>query len=161
MNSIVDIAIVLIVAVSSLIGLYRGFIGEFFSLASWLIALWLAWTLAGFGAGFLESHIDQPTFRVVVSFATIFVLSLMLLSVVSHIFQGFLSFAALIGVDRYLGMLFGIIRGVIIVALMIMAATFMDFASQPWWKASLLTEYFVPVVDFIRELLPANIAQLV
>ncbi len=159
--SIVDIAIVVIVVVSLLIGLYRGFIREFFSLISWLLALFVAWSFAEFGALYLESYLDQPDFRVVVSFAGIFVISLMVLSIISHFLHNVLAFAALLGVDRYLGMLFGIARGVIIVALMIMAATFMDFASQPWWKTSLLVSYFSPVIDLIRGLLPENLAQLV
>ncbi len=159
--SIVDIAIIVVIAVSSLIGLYRGFIREFFSLVSWLLALYVAWTFAGSAAVYLESYLDQPDFRVVVSFAGIFVLGLMVLSVISHFLQNLLAFAALIGVDRYLGMLFGVARGVIIVALMIMAGTFMDFASQPWWKTSLLADYLSPVIDLIRGLLPENLSQLV
>ncbi|MCY4228643.1 MAG: CvpA family protein [Gammaproteobacteria bacterium] len=159
--SIVDIAIIAIVVVSLLVGLYRGFIREFFSLISWLLALYIAWTFAGFGAIYLESYLDQPDFRVVVSFAGIFVVSLLVLSIISYFLQNLLTFAALIGVDRYLGMLFGIARGVIIVALMIMAGTFMDFASQPWWKTSLLAGYFSPVIDLIRGFLPENLAQLV
>ncbi|MCY4050034.1 MAG: CvpA family protein [Gammaproteobacteria bacterium] len=159
--SIVDIAIIIIVIVSLLVGLYRGFIREFFSLVSWLLALYIAWSFAEYGAGYLESYLDQPDFRVVVSFAGIFVIVLMLLSIISHFLHNLLAFAALIGVDRYLGMLFGIARGVIIVALMIMAGTFMDFASQPWWKTSLLVSYFSPVIDLIRGLLPDNLAQLV
>ncbi|MYB33622.1 MAG: CvpA family protein [Gammaproteobacteria bacterium] len=159
--SIVDIAIIVIVVGSLLIGLYRGFIREFFSLLSWLLALYVAWTFAGSVAVYLESYIDQPDFRVVASFAGIFVVSLMVLSIISHFLQNLLAFAALIGVDRYLGMLFGIARGVIIVALVIMAGTFMDFASQPWWKTSLLVGYFSPVIDLIRGFLPENLSQLV
>ena len=159
--SIVDIAIIVIVIVSLLIGLYRGFIREFFSLVSWLLSLYVAWSFAGSAAVYLESYLEQPDFRVMVSFAGIFVVSLMVLSIISHFVQNLLAFAALIGVDRYLGMLFGITRGVIIVALMVMVGTFMDFASQPWWKTSLLAGYFSPVIDLIRELLPASLAQLV
>ncbi len=159
--SIIDIAIVVTIVISLLIGLYRGFIREFFSLISWLLALYIAWIFAEFGAVYLESYLDQPDFRVVISFAGIFVLCLLVLSIISHFLQNFLAFAALVGVDRYLGLMFGIARGVIIVALMIMAGTFMDFASQPWWKTSLLVGYFSPVIDVIRELLPENLAQLV
>lgn len=159
--SIIDIVIFLTVVASLLIGLYRGFISEIFSLLSWLAALWLAWVFTGFGAELLIPYMDQPAFRAVLSFAAVFVASLVLLSMLSHFIQKFLSFAALVGVDRYLGMFFGIARGVIIVALLIMVGTFMDFASQPWWKTSLLVGHFDPVVDFIRELLPEHLAELV
>lgn len=159
--SIVDIVIIATVIVSLLVGLYRGFIREVLSLLSWMVALWVAYRFAEVGAVFLESFIDQPAVRVVMSFAAIFVLCLLALSVLSYLIHRSMAFSAVAGVDRHLGMLFGILRGVIIVALMIMVATFMDFASQPWWKDSLLAGYFDPVVSLIRDLLPPEIAQYV
>ncbi len=156
--SIVDIAILAIILVSLSIGLVRGFIREVLSLFSWLAAVWIAWTYAAIGAGYLENHITQLPFRVVIAFAGIFLVSLILFSIVSHLLYRLLAVAGISGIDRSLGFLFGLFRGVVIVALLIIAATFMDFTSKIWWQESLLVDYFDPALEWIRTLLPADLA---
>lgn len=155
---IVDIAILIIVFVSLAMGLARGFIREVLSLFSWLGALWIAYTNAATGAGYLENHITQLPFRVVIAFAGIFLVSLVLFSIVSHLLYRLLAVAGISGIDRSLGLLFGLLRGIVIVALLIVVAAFMDFTSKPWWQESLLVDYFDPVIELIRGLLPADLA---
>ena len=156
--SIVDIAIIAIVIISMLIGIFRGFIREILSLFSWLGALWLAYTYATSGGTYLEPYIDQPPLRVVVAFAGIFICALIAFSIVSYLLYRLLAIAGISGVDRSLGMLFGLLRGIIVVSLLILASVFMDFTSQPWWQDALLVDYFTPVTEFIRSLLPDDIA---
>ena len=155
---IIDIAILAIVFVSLSIGLVRGFIREILSLFSWLGALWIAYTNATTGAGYLENYITQLPFRVVIAFAGIFVVSLILFSIISHLLYRLLAVAGISGIDRSLGLLFGLLRGVVIVALLIVVAAFMDFTSKPWWQESLLVDYFNPVIELIRVILPADLA---
>lgn len=157
--NVVDIAIVVIILISLLIGLFRGFIREVLSLFSWIAALWIAYTYAVIGALYLQPYIDQPPFRVVIAFSGIFVLALILISIFSYLIYRVLSVAGISGVDRSLGTLFGVLRGIVIVAVLILAATFMDFISLPWWQGSLLVNYFNPVTDFIQSLLPADIIE--
>ena len=159
--SIVDIAILIIVIVSLLIGLFRGFVREILSLVSWLGALWIAYTYATLGGSYLEPYIDQQPLRIVIAFAAIFVVALIAFSIISYLLYRILAVAGISGVDRSLGTLFGLVRGLVIVALLILAATFMDFTSQPWWQDSLLVEYFNPITEFIRTLLPSDLAEFV
>lgn len=156
--TLVDIAILVIVFVSLSIGLARGFIREVLSLFSWLGALWIAYTQAAAAAGYLENHITQLPFRVVIAFAVIFIVSLILFSIVSHLLYRLLAIAGISGIDRSLGLLFGLLRGVVIVALLIVVAAFMDFTSKPWWQESMLVDYFDPVIELISALLPVDLA---
>ena len=159
--SVVDITILAVLAVSLLIGLFRGFIREILSLFSWLGAIWIAYNFATVAAGYLEPYIDQPPLRVVVGFAGIFITALISFSIVSYLLYRLLSIAGVSGIDRSLGSLFGLIRGLVVIAVLILAANFMDFTSQPWWKDSFLVVYFDPITEFIRSLLPADIADYV
>ena len=159
--NVVDIAIVAIVSISLIIGLFRGFIREVLSLFSWIASVWIAYTYAAAGAAYLDPYIDQPPLRTVAAFAGIFVAALILISMFSHLICRILSITRISGVDRSLGTLFGLIRGIIVVAALILVATFMGLISQPWWHDSLLVDYFNPVTDFIRSLLPADIAEFV
>ncbi len=159
--NIVDIGIVAIVVISLFIGLFRGFIREVLSLFSWISALWVAYKFALVGALYLQPYINQPPLRIVAAFAAIFVVALIVISIFSYLIYRVLSVTGISGVDRSLGTLFGLIRGVVIIAVFILAATFMDFVSQPWWQNSLLIGYFNPVTDFIQSLLPADIVEFV
>lgn len=159
--SIVDIAIIVVIAISFLIGLFRGFIREILSLFSWLGAIWVAYQYVSQGAQYLEAYIAQPPLRIVVAFAGIFIIALISFSIISYLLYRLLSIAGVSGVDRSLGSLFGLIRGFVIVTLLILAANFMDFSSQPWWKDSLLVDYFKPLTDFVISLLPDNIVAFV
>lgn len=161
MMSFLDIGIILVVLISLLIGLFRGFIREILSLFSWIAAIWIAYNFATTGAQYLEPYIDQTPLRIVISFAGIFVTALIVFSIVSYLLYRILSIAGVSGIDRSLGTLFGLIRGVVIVGLLILAAHFMDFSSQPWWKESILVGYFEPITEFIRSLLPDDLANYV
>ncbi len=157
--SLVDIAIIVVLLISTLIGLFRGFIREILSLASWLVALYVAWTFAKLGAEYLTPYISQPPLRVVASFAAIFIVVLIVASIISYILYRLFSIAGISGLDRSLGTLFGAGRGIIVVAILILAAVYMDFATQPWWRDSILVNYFTPVTEFMLSLMPQDIVE--
>lgn len=152
----VDIVILVILSISTVIGVFRGFIREVLSLASWIIAVYVAWQFAVQGAVYLEPHISQPALRVAASFACIFVLMLIATSILSYMLYRFLYITGISGMDRSLGAVFGIARGVVLVAAVILAALYMDFAAQPWWQGSRLVVYFTPVTDFLLSLMPPD-----
>ncbi|MGI9317854.1 MAG: CvpA family protein [bacterium] len=155
----VDIAIIVILLVSTLIGIFRGFVREILSLAAWIVAVLVAWTFAEMGAVYLEPYISQPPLRVVAAFAGIFVVVLILLSIISYLIYKLFALAGITGVDRSLGGLFGIVRGIIVIALLILAGVYVDFAAQPWWQESRLVGYFAPVTDFLLSLMPQDIVE--
>ena len=107
----VDIVILIILAISTLIGVFRGFIREVLSLASWIVALYVAWLFAAQGAAYLEPHISQPALRVAAAFAGIFVIMLIAASILSYLLYRLLYISGISGMDRSLGAVFGIARG--------------------------------------------------
>ena len=157
--SLVDIAIVAVLLISLLMGMFRGLVREVLALFSWLAALWVAYRYAVPGAEYLEPYLDQPQLRVVAAFALIFVVVLIVMSMISYLLSRLFSATGITGVDRSLGTLFGLVRGIVIVALLILGATFVDFTTQPWWKESLLVHHFDPATEFIKSLLPEDVAQ--
>ena len=155
--SIVDIAIIAIIVVSLIIGLFRGFVREFLSLVSWGVALWAAYVYAQPGSEYLESYIDQQPVRIVDAFVVIFVVVLIAASFLGYLLGRLLSISGVTGVDRSLGMLFGVGRGVIIVSILILASVFMDMTTHPMWEKSLLVDYFNPLADILRSLMPQGL----
>ena len=62
------------------------------------------------------------------------------------------------GTDRVLGMVFGAARGVVITALLVLAAGMTPLPQDPWWRQSALVPQFERLAVTIRETLPPEIA---
>ena len=92
--SIVDIIIIAVLLISTVIGLFRGFIRELLSLLSWLIALYVAWTFAELGASYLVPYLPQKPLRIVAAFTGIFIVVLILGSIVSYVLYRLFAIAA-------------------------------------------------------------------
>jgi len=154
----VDIAIVIILVVSLLLGWRRGFFRSVLSLVSRVAALWAAYQLRLPVGTQLEGYIDQPQLRGAAAFAAIFLSALFAFSYLGNRICLWLSVSGLTGVDRTLGLLFGAARGALIVAVLILIALSMNFADGPWWRESLLAGYFTPLADELRLLMPRETA---
>ena len=156
--SLVDIAIVAVILISLSVGISRGFVREILSLASWVVALWAAYVYVGVGEALLAPYIAPPPLRAVASFVVIFVLALIVASLLGRLLIRLQPLGGISGLNRLLGMLFGIARGVVIVALLLLLAIFLELPSQSWWQESLLAHYFTPVADGLRELMSQDFA---
>ena len=157
--SIVDIIIIVVLLISTLIGVLRGFIRELLSLVAWAIALYAAWMFAEVGATYLEPYISQSVLRVISAFTAIFIVTLIVASILGFLLYKLFSIAGISGLDRSLGLVFGIARGVVIVSILILGSVYMDFPSQPWWQGAKLVTYFSPLTDVILTVFPENIAE--
>ena len=154
----VDLIIIAIVAISLGVGLVRGFVREVLSLGSWVVAVWASYIYAQAGSVYLEPYLSQPPLRVAAAFAVIFVVVLIAASILGHLLSRLLPLSGISGVDRSLGMLFGAGRGMIVVALLLLAAVFMDVTAEAWWQESRLVDYFAPLAIWLRELMPQELA---
>lgn len=155
--SAVDVAILAVVGISFLIGLVRGFVRETLSLITWAVALWAAFTFADRFTQHFDQFLNDPTLRLIASFIVVFVITLVLFSLVGFLISSVFESTGLTGIDRSLGGVFGILRGVIIVAVLIILARFTGFPDEPWWQESVLIDHFKPLVVFINDLIPNNL----
>lgn len=156
--ALVDIAIILVIVVSILVGIFRGFVRELLSLVSWIVAAWLAYRFAEPASALLQPYLEQPPVRIVAAFIAIFLLVLVALSVISFLIHRTFTAVGIGGVDRSLGAIFGVVRGVVLVALLVLAARFMAFTEHDWWSESRLVGRFDPVAEMIRSLLPPDLS---
>ncbi|MGI9310491.1 MAG: CvpA family protein [bacterium] len=154
----VDLAIVAILLVSLLVGLFRGFVREVLSLAAWLVALWVAYQNATFAADYLAPYIAQPSLRVTAAFVIVFIAVLIVASLLGHLLCNLLAFAGIGGIDRSLGLAFGFARGLGVVAILLLLAVFLELTAQPWWQGSALAGYFAPLTEWLRALMPSDLA---
>lgn len=157
--NLADWAILAVTLLSALVGFYRGFIRETLSLISWILAFWAAFSFAEPASVWFTGYIETPQLRLVAAFAAIFVLTLLLLSVLSYVLCRLLLVSGIAGTDRLLGGLFGIARAVVLLAVLLLLARIPGYPQEAWWKQSLLIPHLSPVVAFFHDLLPPDIAK--
>lgn len=142
----VDWAILIIIGVSAGISLLRGFVREALSLAGWILAFFVA---KGFYTDFsnlLVNHIETPSLRYGVAWATLFLVTLTVFGLVNYLIGRLVEKAGLSGMDRIMGMVFGALRGVLVVSVAIIALrSFTPAEQDPWWRQSQL----IPHVEII------------
>jgi len=147
---VIDYVLLVIVGLSTVISLFRGFFREALSLGAWILGLWLAWRLGPDFMGYLEPWIDSPDLRLWAARFLIVIAVLLTGGLLSAFFNYILSSAGLSGADRVIGSVFGFARGVLLAALLIMALDLMGFRQAAWWDESKLIPYAAPVIDVIR-----------
>lgn len=148
----VDWLILAIILISALISVSRGFIKEAFSLLSWIVAGFVAWSFGGGLAPYFEPYIALPSARVIVASLILLVVTLLIGSLVNFLLAQLVKSTGLTGTDRLLGMVFGGARGVMLVVLLIGLLSLLPVTQDPWWQASNLIPHFLLIADWSKDL---------
>jgi len=144
----VDIAIVVIIAVSGGISLIRGFVKEAMSLVIWLTAFVVAMTFKELVAEVLVNVISLVSMRQLAAWLILFVGTLLLGAMVNFLLGKLVSSTGLSGTDRTLGLVFGVFRGALIVlALVVMLPEVLPVDQDLWWTSSKLIPVFMSFKD--------------
>lgn len=156
----VDIAIVVIISLSVLTGLFRGFVKELISLCTWVVAIWLGAHYYEAFDPWLSSYLQDKTARTAVAFILIMFAALLVGGIVNATLSFVLKRAGLSGTDRTLGMAFGFLRGVFIVALIMLAIQMTSLPHDQYSKDSKLYARFDPLVIWLYGRMPEFIKQV-
>ncbi len=141
-----DGVLIAIITVSALISLMRGFIKEVLSLAVWVAAVWLSVRYSEALAVYAQPYIGSPILRLIVAFASLFIATLLIGALVNYLASVLVGRTGLTGTDRAVGVVFGGLRGVVIVALLVLLAGLTAVPREAWWQESLLTTRLRPLV---------------
>lgn len=156
----VDYAIIAILVVSAAISLLRGFLREAISLLGWVLAFWLALTFAGDVSTLFAKYVSQPSMRHALAFFAIVVATLVITAIVMYLVRIIVDKTEITGTDRVLGIVFGIARGIVIVAILVLFAGLTALPKDPWWRESAFLPHFQALAVEIRSFLPLEVANL-
>ncbi len=154
----VDYAILAIIGISALISIFRGLAREVLSLLAWGCAFFVARTYMQQVAERFAGVVSVPSARLVLAFAALFVGTLLVAAVVNLLVGKLVAGTGLSGTDRMLGVFFGVARGVVIVATLVLVAGLTPVPRDPWWRTSLLLPRFEAMALWMRGYLPADVA---
>jgi membrane protein required for colicin V production len=145
-----DVLILLVLLGSTVIGLLRGFVREAVSVAFWIGAVWAAWKAGPVVEPHLGGLLADPSIAPWVGRLVILVLVLLLGWVVGMVLSYFTRSIGLGAVDRVIGLLFGIVRGIVLVGLLVIGGELLHLNHEGWWNRSKLVPYGETAGDWLR-----------
>ncbi|MGB5211794.1 MAG: CvpA family protein [Gammaproteobacteria bacterium] len=155
----IDYIIVAAFLVSVVIGLFRGFFREALSVLTWIAALWITLNYSDVLEPMLGS-IASPALKLWAARLLTFVLVLIAGGLLNALIGILVNKTGLSGTDRVLGMVFGGVRGVLLVGILILGFRLMELDQESWWEQSRLVPLGEPVALWLLENFQAGMEQL-
>jgi membrane protein required for colicin V production len=146
----IDYLLIALIAFSCVAGVMRGLLREVIALVTWVAAVWIAWHYGGV----LEPHLGGALANEGVrawAARTIIFLGVVLIgtgigALVSHLVR----LSLFSGTDRFFGGIFGFLRGLVMIGLLVMLCHALRLNGEPWWRGSTLIPYGERAANVLR-----------
>lgn len=150
-----DILVVVVILVSAILAMIRGFVREVLSVTTWVAAAAAAYFFHRPFVPLIEPYIDSHTIAVIAAAAGVFAVTLIIGSYITMKISDFVIDSRAGLLDRSLGLVFGAVRGVL---LLVIALLFFDWLvpRPPDWISSARSK---PILDNVGEQLIAAMPQ--
>ena len=149
-----DWILLAVMLLSMLLGLWRGLVFEVISLASWVVAFFLAQWLAPDVAQVLPMAGATEPIRYAAGFVAVFVGCLVAGGIIAFVIKKLLAAVGLGFLDRLLGGAFGLLRGLVVVLAVAVVVQMTPLDSAAFWKASQGARWAETALAALKPLMP-------
>jgi membrane protein required for colicin V production len=154
-----DYAVLVVVAISIAWGVYRGLVHEVMSLAGWVIAFLAANLFSAPLSATLPQSIARPELRVLVAFMALFIGTLVVTTLATFLLDKLVQSTGLGNLDRLLGALFGLARGLVIALAFALLAGLTTLPQQRIWTDSASASQLEQAATALKPWLPPAFAE--
>ncbi len=154
--SVFDIAVLVIIALSALLGWWRGFMYELFSLLGWIAAYIAATTMSDQALPYIPEAIKVEAIRSAAAFALVFIVTLIVAAVFAWFLSKLTKFAGLSGLDGKFGVMFGVLRGMLVVLALVWIGGLTSLPEKSWWKDAWTSQPLHQAAMYARDYLPTQ-----
>jgi membrane protein required for colicin V production len=134
--SVLDLAVIGVVLISALLAAVRGFTREVLAIVAWVTAAAVAWFLHPLLLPRIKDHIANPTVALVAAIGGIFILTLLIVSIITVKLSDFILDSRIGAVDRTLGFIFGAARGLLICVVGWVFLSWLVQGKMPEWATN-------------------------
>jgi len=152
-----DYAVIGIMLVSLLLGLWRGLVYEVLSLLGWPLAFVLSRMFAADIEPLLPISLEAA--RVALAYALVFIAALIVWGMLVWLFAKLIKAVGLGVLDSVLGGVFGLLRGMLVILALVWLAGMSDLPDQPLWREAQFSRVAEDVAMQTKVWLPDNIAE--
>jgi membrane protein required for colicin V production len=158
MPSYLDLGLIVVVLISAFLAMLRGFTREVLAIASWAAAAVAAFYLYSLVLPYVKPYVAKDTVAIAVSGAAVFLVTLIIVSVITLRISDVILDSKVGALDRSLGFVFGAARGVL---LCVIAFAFFDWLvpsqTQPEWvKSARMRPFLLASEEHLLGLLPED-----
>lgn len=154
-----DYAVLAIIGISVLLSIMRGFVREVLALASWVIAFFVARFYAVELMPLLPEAIPGEALKMLAAFLILFLVTLLLCSLLAIALSQIFKKVGLGWVDRGFGAVFGVLRGVFVVGVLVLLAGFTALPKDPMWRNAMFAAPLEAMVIALLPWMPVDIAK--
>ena len=157
--TVFDYVAIGIVSLSLLFGLWRGVVGESLALLAWGGGLFAAVEFGGRVGGMVFGGIADASLRVLAGSVLVFVGVLVAMALVRMAVNSMVKALGLSVSDRLLGMVFGLVRGVLVTMVLVGLGGMTAVPKQAWWRDATLAPPLETAVLAVKPWLPDDLAK--
>ncbi len=154
-----DYAVIAIIVLSALVGWWRGFMYELFSLIGWVAAYIVAHTFSAQALPYVPEAVGADNIRSAVAFAALFIVTLLATAVLAWLLAKLAKFAGLGGLDGKFGVIFGLLRGMLVVIALVWLGGLTRLPQQPFWRDAWSSKALQQVALYIKDYEPQDLAK--
>lgn len=150
----IDIALIGVVLLSMVVGSIRGLLYEVLSWLGWAVAYGVARLVGPIVAPLMPVGEPGSAINMGAAMVGCFVVALLAWGLLTWLLQKLVQASPLQPVDRALGAVFGIARGLLIGLIVAFAVSFTPWSKSPSWRESFSAQWLVQGVDWVWPVLP-------
>ncbi|WP_374353661.1 CvpA family protein [Chitinimonas sp.] len=156
--TVFDYATLVILGLSVLLAVLRGGVSELLSLAAWVAGFWLAQRYAAHAGALMPAGIPTVELRLIAGFVSILLGVWFLSAIIRVTLAQFIRATGLGPLDRLLGALFGMARGLVIVLALVIVGGLTGLPKQPLWRNAMFSPPLEAAAVSIKPWLPEALA---
>ncbi|MET0733705.1 MAG: CvpA family protein [Casimicrobiaceae bacterium] len=154
-----DLAILAVILLSTLFAFVRGVVRELIALVAWVVGFVGAIAFAPTVGAWIPEIPGYPAVRYLIAFAVILIAALVIGAIIAGPLARVIRAAGLGFVDRFLGSIFGMLRGLLVIVGFVLVAGLTTLPRADWWQNSALAPAFITGALALKPWLPERWAE--
>ena len=159
--TVFDYAVLTIIGLSVILSMMRGLVKEVLSILGWVAAVYVGRTYTGELLPMMPLDIPTDSLRILAAFLVLFLATLLLSTLLAIAISAVFKKIGLGWLDRMLGAIFGVFKGLLIVCVLVFLAGLTELPKDARWKNAMFSSPIEVLVINMLPWLPEGIVKYV